>query len=61
MLGYTERHRSIQGGCLDNIRSQRFQVVYALSILGASRGRALLALVAGHLSQQATKDRACYL
>jgi hypothetical protein len=61
MSGYTERLRSIQGGCLDNIRSQRFQVVYALSILGASRGRALLALVAGHLPQQATKDRAGYL
>jgi len=36
-------------------------VVYTLSILGASRGRALLALVASHLPQQATKDRARYL
>jgi len=61
MSGYTERLRSIQGGSLANIRSQRFQVVYALSILGASRGRALLALVTSHLSQQATKDRARHL
>jgi len=36
-------------------------VVLALSILGASRGRALLALVASHLPQQANRDRSSHL